>query len=371
MKKRGIITTVCFLLILCFFTLGSLFVPDRDFSAEENRPLTVFPKLSVKGVLSGEAQQKINDYFSDQLILRNTCISAKTILQKATGKRDIGGVYLCRNKFYIEKITEDSLESEVFARNISSIEQFMTTNKSLFSGNMKVLAAPAPEEVLSSLLPKAAPVFNAEQKRKMLKSQFAESFVDSFDDFSNSKDPEQLFYKTDHHWTTLGAKIAYESYCAAIKTKPAEIKLKTVARAFRGTLYSKVLDPFSAYDTISSADALSNAKLKVGEKQYDSIFNTAALKTKDKYEYFLYGNHAVAEITGGKGNKKLLVVKDSYANCMVPMLLNNYGSITLVDTRYFTGSLKELAKNGDYNDFLVLFSLKGLLTETTLPIINA
>ncbi len=369
MKSKGLIMTVCFIAILAVFTVGSFVAPDREFSQNENRPLEAMPKISAQGVLSGEVQKKLNTYSSDQLVFRDAAISLKTVLQKLSGKRDIGGVYLCKNGAYTERITDDDIDEAIAEKNIEAVRQFLFDNSGAFK-TAKVLTAPSPQELCREFLPKYAPCYNAKKYREKLSSALGESLCDQYAAFSAVKDKSSLYYKTDHHWTAAAAELAYKVYCEETDKKAVPTEYTTVATDFRGTLHSKALDPFAPYDSVK-APVVNGAKLVADGKEYDGIYDTAALNEKDKYAYFLHGNHATATVSGGKGTGHLLLIKDSYANCFVPLLLNNYESITLIDPRYFTGSVSALVKSGNYTDFLMLFSMNGFLTETTIPIINA
>ena len=90
-----------------------------------------------------------------------------------------------------------------------------------------------------------------------------------------------------------------------------------------------------------------------------TLYDGDALTRKDKYELFLGGNYGQCVITTGTENgKHLLLVKDSFANSFVPFLLGDYETVTMIDLRYFRGSMAELAAESD--DILVLTEITNL-----------
>ena len=96
----------------------------------------------------------------------------------------------------------------------------------------------------------------------------------------------------------------------------------------------------------------------IEQKKDTSLFNSDKLKHKDKYQVFLNGNHPLIEIETDKNlDKKILVIKDSFANNFVPFLTENYGNIFLIDLRYYTDSINEFIKNNDINEVLFLYNV--------------
>lgn len=111
-----------------------------------------------------------------------------------------------------------------------------------------------------------------------------------------SHNEDYIYYKTDHHWTSEGAYLAYETWCDSTgmeSTPLADLKKQVATKKFRGSLYSKILDADSAYDSIwTYGDTKqkaygSDCSLTIDEKkQTDSCYDTAQLSQKDKYKYF-------------------------------------------------------------------------------------
>ena len=115
-----------------------------------------------------------------------------------------------------------------------------------------------------------------------------------------------------------------------------------------------------------------------GETESDSLYERSHAQGDDPYSVYLDGNHAMTEIFvtregasadasgAGAEGRSLLLIKDSYANCFVPYLTGIYDEITMIDLRYYNGSLRALQEEHGYTDVLVLYNLPNFLTETTV-----
>ena len=169
---------------------------------------------------------------------------------------------------------------------------------------------------------------------------------------------EYIYYKTDHHWTTLGAYYAY----SAISDDPLDLSTleKGEKDGFLGTLYAKYKGLFVKPDVITYYD-IPIRSFVTDDTLRNSLLDKEKLLVFDKYGMFLYGNFGKSEIVSdesilsekGKG-KKLIIFKDSYANCLIPFLTHDYEYITLIDLRYYKDSVKELVENNKDADILFI-----------------
>lgn len=371
MKKKNLALTAMLLTLIGVFVFGYIFVPQRSFSDNENRSLQTFPQITLKSVLSGETQSKLTTYASDQILFRDELISVKTVLQKAVGRRDIGGVYLCDDGYYIEKTTKDDIDDKVYSDNLQSLKTFCDFYKGKISGEITVGIIPDAAEVLHDKLPANAATFD---QREVLNTVAKTSGVKNIDFLTALTDvKEDAFFKTDHHWTAKGAYSAYKAYCKTVNIPAAEdFETETVATDFYGTLYSKVIDPSAQPDTIEfyRFDGDENYKVTADGKERDGIYDRTFLEKKDKYSAFLGGNRALVTVSGGKGNGNLLVIRDSYTASLLPLLMRNYESVTLVDTRYYKNSLKDVVQNNNITDISVILSAKNFATDSSFGIVN-
>ena len=188
---------------------------------------------------------------------------------------------------------------------------------------------------------------------------------------------EYLYYRSDHHWTTLGAWYAYEKAAevmnipgVAEKAENIGENLYPVTAQFQGTLSAR-----SGYqvsdDTIEVYWPEPETELVVTYVQEQtksaSLYASEKLSTKDKYGMFLNGNHPLTEIrTMASTGRKLLLVKDSYANCFVPYLTDGFEEIVLVDPRYYYDNLEKLMGQYGFTDVLFLYNLNTFLEDDVL-----
>jgi hypothetical protein len=149
--------------------------------------------------------------------------------------------------------------------------------------------------------------------------------------------------------------------CTDIK----DLTENTVTEKFRGSLYSKILDADSAYDSIWTYNDFDAPMLVDNETIYDSIYDETKLSEKDKYAYFFGGNYGEIYVDGtGEGN--LLLVKDSFANSFVPMLTQDYDTIYMVDLRYYNGDMTEYLTEHNITEVLVLYNISNFISDRNI-----
>ena len=187
---------------------------------------------------------------------------------------------------------------------------------------------------------------------------------------------EYIYYRTDHHWTSTGAYYAYQQLCTALGLTPFDPSAHTArtAEGFYGTHYSKARTPDAEPDTITYYD-LPNALTiytvtapgQPAEGETTGLYDTDKLSVYDKYAMFLHGNNGLSRIKGdGTGRGRILVIKDSYANCFVPYLTANYADIDVVDFRNYNYGLDQLITDNGYDQILVLYSFDSFKSDPYL-----
>ena len=352
-NTKGLAPLIAISAILLALSVGSFFLtPDRAFSENENRYLQLTPKLSWDNILSGKFMKDTENYTSDQIIFRDFWTASRSVLQRAEGKEDISGAYLGADGRYFTKFTDDSFNWTGLSRNAGYIRSLFDANP---GKSCTALIVPSPAGVLRSKLPADAPYYDEAAAFAQLRDTLDGALLDSRETLAAVDDP---YYHTDHHWTTMGAQAAYELWAQATGHTARPYTLTAATDRFRGTLYSKVLLPDSVYDTVYYAPEIT-AERVVCDGEDGTLYDLSALEQKDKYELFLGGNYGRCVITTGTENgKHLLLVKDSFANSFVPFLTGDYETITMLDLRYFRGSVQELAAEAD--DILVLTEITNL-----------
>ena len=366
MKKKPIVFVVLFFTILALFAGLTFFLPATEFSPNENRYLAQMPELTVDTVLSGDFQSHLNEFLSDQIPLREIWIETNTNLKKWLGKTEINGVYFGEDGYYFQQFTNDSYSESRKDAVFALLGSFAEKQ----SVPVTMMPVPTPGIALADKLPANAPMYDAGRIWEELKAAMpAAEFVDLRDAFAASQ--EQLYYKTDHHWTAWGAYEAYVQYCEAkgltAKTM-AEFDVEQVSESFYGTIYSKTLDSAAKPEAIHAPQKLPRVQVVFdGEKTSTSVYDPSFLSQKDQYAYFFGGNWGKVEITTGVQNgQRLVVIKDSFANSFVPYLLEEYEQIVMLDLRYFAGSVQNAMQEAGTTEVLFLYEMTNLLTDTGL-----
>lgn len=368
----NILVSIVFLLIIGSFFAASFIASDKDFSENENRDLAEMPELSLDAAADGSFSKGFESYVQDQFPARESFMSLKTAFEKAVGKKDNGLVYFGDDGylFAVEDIDKDQLY-----KNISYINKFAKEND-VRAGLMVV---PTASYVLDDKLPEFLNTSSEENAFDIIEKNSDIKFLDVRDILDNHAD-EYIYYKTDHHWTTLGAFYAYKSVIGQNKTV-SDYKVTEVCDDFLGTNYSKVMlssiepDSIYRYDSKSDDEGYTMDIYDNGKKteSFSSLYDEKFLQLKDKYSYFLSGNNPVTVIEGNKekvGAKNILVVKDSFAHCFIPFMAEDCGRIVAVDMRYYRNGLKDIIAEYDIQEVLFLYNILNFSNDTNLVFIN-
>lgn len=362
---------VCFCVIIGAGCLLNLFSKDREFSESENRVLEAFPKLTLSSISDGSFMKSFENYMADQFVFRDKLISAKTYFDRLSGKREENGVYIGEDDFLIEKQTPYS-KKKVKALT-KSINTFM---KKYPKAKKMVAISPNASYVYAEKLPGNVEVsdqFN--QLKKIMNSLEGKnySFLNVSKALLKAGEKHQVFYKTDHHWTTRGAYAVLKAITDKWGIDRSKVKydFMTVSNDFEGTLASKT----GIHDVKDKVEICLPKKSKGSyvvtfesqDKKTASLFETEKLHQKNKYEVFLGGNYDKVIIdTVSTSGKTLLIIKDSYANCLIPMLTPYFSRIVVVDPRYMTDSIHGVMEEYSFSHVLFLYNLNTFLQDTSL-----
>ena len=366
--KHNHILVVSFLIIIFAVFLSNIFSPDKDFSANENRYLSAKPKFSFDKLLNGKYTSDMEKYIDDQFIFRENFITAKSTIEQLFPRRDINGVYLGSDNYLIEKCLEKDFNYTQLDKNIGLINAFASNNNYL---NINMLVVPTSSLIMSDKLPNDAPVFDQQKVFDNLEKKLASLNYIDISKTLLEHNKEYIYYKSDHHWTTYGAYYAYLEYCKNLgiqSTSYENYNIENVTKSFKGTYYSKVLldniydqiDIFKPKDTTPYKVYYNNSKTIT-----DSVFNYDKLEEKDQYQIFFGGNYAELKIEHDNKttDRNLLVIKDSYANSFIPLIIHDYHKICMIDLRYYNGNLNEYMKENDITDVLFLYGIKDLSND--------
>ena len=351
-----------FCLLLAAGVLSGLLLPDKYYSETEKRTLTQKTAISIADFPSGKMGTEIEKYLADQFPMRNGWITVKTLAQRLSGKTEISGVYFGKDGYLIDAFT--AYNRKQYQANLQALGQLSQR----ISVPMDVMLIPTAAQILSDKPPAYAP--NLDQKELLAYAQkLGLPTVDVFDALSDHKD-EYIYYKTDHHFTSLGAYYCYAAWMQA-QGKTAEPisawQSQVLCDNFRGTTYNKVNDPFAPYDTITAYYKTLKHAVNYNNGNYvtDSIYERKYLSGKDQYATFLNSNQSTT-VVSGNGEGKLLILKDSYANCFAQFVIDDYAETHLIDLRFFKDSVSDYIAENGITQVLVLYNIPNFAQDTAV-----
>lgn len=268
------------------------------------------------------------------------------------------------------QIPENNIDMDSVENNLNGIREFAQRHKDV---NTVMTLVPNAAYILEQLTPANAPVRDQSQDIALVEDSVGDvlNFIDLTDTMSSHRD-EPIYYKTDHHWTTLGARYAFETLYSSLGIVPAQdYTVYPVSHTFSGTLssrsgYDRSKDTIDIYVPQDAETECVVNYVEEGEKTA-SMYVSSALDQKDQYEVFFGGNHSRIDITTPVDeNKNLLIFKDSYANCFIPFLQPYFRSIIVVDPRYYYDDVDRLVTDNSITDILFLYNVDTFMTDTSL-----
>lgn len=383
-----------FSIVLLAVPIVTLALPKQERSENENRTLKEFPALvdrnrlnkaenlsdvikSVKWSYITERKNPsymddIETYLSDHLAGRELWVVASNKMERLSGKQEINEVFTAGDRMiqvfkeYDEEAVDNSLKAiDGFAAKFPDVPMYF-------------MLAPTSQEIYSSLMPSYGGYLS---EKSFIDSCYAQTenltAIDCLSFLSGHRD-EYIYYRTDHHWTSLGAYYAYASAARQLGYSAYGLNafnIETASSSFRGTLFSKTLDSSVTPDSIDYYHLASNeprVKMTVfdGREQteYDSLYVRDYLAVKDKYSSFTGSNSPLITIeTDVDNGKSLLLIKDSYAHSLVPFLSKHYSKITMVDMRYINVGLDYFSIDvNDYSQVLISYNVISFAGDQNL-----
>ncbi len=334
---------------------------QRTYSPVEKRELQTRPEISITKVLDGRFQKKYESYLRDQFPGRDHWVSFQTDMELFMGKNEIHNVYIGKNHYLLEHYTEKEFDPQQISKNLQALEKFV--GKSKQNADVHVMMVPTKSWILREKLPAFAPHYKEQKFYDALQQKLEkEDVLISVEPVLDAHKEEEIYYRTDHHWTTLGAWYAYEQYTKAVggdlQRAQGKKKFRCISKDFYGTTYAKInyarqADKIEIYEPEDKLRVVYN----MGEKKTKTLYDVSFLKTADQYSVFTGGNQAVLEITGGiKNGKTLLLIKDSFANSILPFLAEDYEKLVVVDLRQLNVSGDRLLEMFSPTDILILYN---------------
>ena len=348
-------------------------LPRRSFSENEKRVLSEAPQIDAAGIADGSVFRSIESYLSDHFPGRELWVGANTYLENAEGRGATEDIVRGTDGWLFTAPVSD--DRETLWDNMQAITTFAEKQ----SVPVTMMAVPSAGAVVSDKLPALhLPYPDAdllEEARRIAGNTL--HWVDLYTDFCSAEQPERLYYRTDHHWTTEGA---YRAYCLLMEEQgqssvPRDDFTVEQITDFYGTSYSKSGLWLTEPDTL---ELWTDSDIQAVTTVYDAnradpvtregMFFREYLEDADKYPVFLSGNHARVHIeTNADSGKRLLVIKDSYAHALAPFLAEEYSTIDLIDLRYFKQqTISSWLEENPADEILLVYGLSSLVEDKNL-----
>jgi hypothetical protein len=368
----GFVATL-FLVGITFFLL-----PVQRFSELENRYLQSAPQLTWDNLLSHTYAEEAESFVTDHFPFRAKWVWVKSAVEQMRLQQENNGIYKGKDGYLFEKF--EAPDHNKVQKYTAAVKRFADKNA---EAKTTFLLAPTSVGLYNERLPWLAPVYSQAEVNQTIAEDVGDSltFINGFNVLAPHA-PEDIYYRTDHHWTTYGAYLAYVAYAKSMGWQPlsqSEFEIETVSDSFLGSYHTRSQFNGVAPDSIQMYKPVHDVSTKMhivdtGET-LTSLYDPSYLEKKDKYSYFLGGVHALMKITSQLDPKevkqeKLLVIKDSYAHSVIPFLTQHVPEIHVIDIRYYNGSISEYMAQNDIKDVLMLFNTATFVNNASILKLN-
>lgn len=376
-KKYSIFITVLFCVFIFGFGIAQFILPDKEFSEQENRYLAQMPELDFGELntlgksgnfFTGEFMEDFEDYIVDQFPLRDWWINLKARSEKLLGKQENNKVYFGTDgQTLFAQYTRPTLEE--LEKRVGYVNKLADNLSAL---NVPVYFSLIPDKsfVWADRLPANAP--HVDDGSVLTDAEALCGDNVNWIDLSGALSGDDAFYRTDHHWSTMGA---YQGYLALItamngSVTPLDYEPTLVSDSFYGTTWSSSgaswIEPDEMYTWVSEGTA-AVTRYPEGKPVPGSLYDLSKLELKDKYSMFLGGNQPLCVLENPDAqNGRLLVVRDSYSDSLAPFLALDYQEVHLYDLRYNRVPITQYVQENGIDQVLVLYSNANFATDGNL-----
>lgn len=367
-KKALWIEAIVFLAFIFAFFILNTALPDREFSEQENRSLQQRPAFSFDELFSGQYTKDFETYTTDQFTLRDEWITLKAASELALGKRQNNGMFLCDGGTIIEPY--EAPEDGKLEANMEALNKLVANT----DADVYFALIPGKSDIWAHMLPQNAP---RDSEKAAIDYCYSLSDAVNVDIYGKLEEHsgEYIYYRTDHHWTTLGAYYGFSALAESMGLDCPDISeyggRETVSEEFYGTSWSSSgfswVEPDSMEIFVTEPEGLEITNYPQGSPVEGQLYDWSRLEVKDKYSFFYGGNTPLLEIeTGVEGAPSLLILRDSYMDSLSPFLLESYSRIHILDLRYYRASLSDYIAQNGFDDVLVCYSIDNFSTDSNI-----
>ena len=367
-KKALWIEAIVFLAFIFAFFILNTALPDREFSEQENRSLQQRPPFSFDELFSGQYTKDFEAYTTDQFTLRDEWITLKAASELALGKRQNNGMFLCDGGTIIEPY--EAPEDGKLEANMEALNKLVANT----DADVYFALIPGKSDIWAHMLPQNAP---RDSEKAAIDYCYSLSDAVNVDVYGKLEEHsgEYIYYRTDHHWTTLGAYYGFSALAESMGLDCPDISeysgRETVSEEFYGTSWSSSgfswVEPDSMEIFVTEPEGLEITNYPQGSPVEGQLYDWSRLEVKDKYSFFYGGNTPLLEIeTGVEDAPSLLILRDSYMDSLSPFLLASYSRIHILDLRYYRASLSDYIAQNGFDDVLVCYSIDNFSTDSNI-----
>ncbi len=360
-------------LFILGFTLADFITPPQEYSELENRYLQQRPALTLRSLLDSSSTgfaQSYETFISDQFVLRDQWIDLKSKSETALLKIENNNIAYGKDGYLFEKY--NTLNQERLDRNVGYVQSFAQG----LDIPLTVGIAPNSYAILEDKWPVGFQNLDEKAYIQKIYQQLSATSAQTLDLVAplQAHNQDYIYYRTDHHWTTYGAYLGYSAYVQSLGMEPVDLSTLTAHQVqdFYGTYFSRCKKTNTPADTITYYD-IPITSMEFNGKTVNSLYQYEQFDKRDKYAAFLYGNNGVTTIRSNNNlnhvegeTSRVLVIKDSFSNCMVPFLTYQFDEVVVVDLRYLPAGLNELIQTGDFDQVLLLYCFSSFESDTNL-----
>ena len=357
-KIKDIVVTIIFLFTVISLFLINVIKEDTDISVAERRKLATMPELTTKSLFDGTYFKKFDSYVTDQFVERDAFRKIKIDIELST-KGEYNNLYLY----------DDYIIEEIFPLNSNSINNL--TNKinyikdTYLNDNSNIYYTIIPDK--NYFVNNGNLKLDYNKLQDMMKSNLTNlNYINKFDKLTLDN-----YYKTDTHWKeedlfNVANTIANQMNFDITNNNNVVNTITTFKGSYAGRL--SVTKDIDTIKTISNPSTLNSSVYNYETKKYTDIYDYTKINSLDKYDIYLSGAVPIIDITNNNtsSDKELIVFRDSYGSSLIPLLIEGYKKITVIDIRYI--SSKILNKYIDFNDQDVLFMYSILTINNSFSI---
>ena len=357
-KIKDIVVTIIFLFTVISLFLINVIKEDTDISVAERRKLATMPELTTKSLFDGTYFKKFDSYVTDQFVERDAFRKIKIDIELST-KGEYNNLYLY----------DDYIIEEIFPLNSNSINNLTSKinyiKDTYLNDNSNIYYTIIPDK--NYFVNKGNLKLDYNKLQDMMKSNLTNlNYINIFDKLTLDN-----YYKTDTHWKQedlfdVANTIANQMNFDITNNNNVVNTITTFKGSYAGRL--SVTKDIDTIKTISNPSTLNSSVYNYETKKYTDIYDYTKINSLDKYDIYLSGAVPIIDITNNNtsSDKELIVFRDSYGSSLIPLLIEGYKKITVIDIRYI--SSKILNKYIDFNDQDVLFMYSILTINNSFSI---